>query len=217
MVRPGRVIPKGTDMTGDASATEQPADASVQTAGAPKATRLDRINKWIALGANVGVLLGLLLVFFEMRQNADLTRIAMEQRKNDLLAQIELSLSRPEMADIWVTAARMPETLNDAEIRMVESHLVSVMLQWDHMLQMDANGLISRENTRSHITSTAPFYFGSRFAKNWWRHEEQGWKGTRMWEIADPIIRGIDDNFIAARLDRTRIAPAPSVTPTPAP
>jgi hypothetical protein len=217
MVRPGRINARGTDQViNDASTTDQPADAPAQTAGAPKGARLDQINKWIALGANVGVLLGLLLVFFEMRQNADLTRIGMEQRKNDLLAQIELSLSRPEMADIWVRAARTPETLTDAEIRMVESHLVSVMLQWDHMLQMDANGLISRANTQSHITSTAPFYFGSRFAKNWWRHEEPGWKGTSMWEIADPIIRNLDENFIAARIDRTRIAPAPAATPAPA-
>lgn len=144
-----------------------------------------------------------------MRQNADLTRIGMEQRKNDLLAQIELSISRPEMADVWIKSVRAPETLTDAEARMVESHLVSVMLQWDHMLQMDANGLISRTNTQSHISSSAPFYFGSRFAKNWWKYEQQGWKGTRMWEIAAPIIDGLDENFIADRLDKTRIAPLP--------
>lgn len=200
-------------MTGDTPPTEQSADAPATAAGTPKVSRLDKINKWIALGANVGVLIGLVLVFLEMRQNSDLTRIGMEQRKNDLLAQIELSLSRPEMSEIWVKSVRTPEALTDAEIRMVESHLVSVMLQWDHMLQMDANGLISRENTRSHITSTSPFYFGSRFAKNWWKHEQQGWKGTRMFEIAGPVIDGLDENFIAKRLDATRIQPAP---PTPA-
>lgn len=115
-----------------------------------------------------------------MRENADLTRIGMEQRKSDLLTQIELSLSRPEMAEVWNKSVRAPETLTDAEMRMMESHLVSVMLLWDHMLQMDANGLISRKSPRSHITSSAPFYFGSRFAKTWWKHEEAGWKGTRM-------------------------------------
>ena len=114
------------------------------------------------------------------------------------------------MADVWIKSVRTPEALTDTEIRMVESHLVSVMLQWDHMLQMDANGLITRANTQSHISSSAPFYFGSRFGKNWWKYEKDGWKGTRMWEIAGPIIRGLDENFIANRLDRTRIAPAPA-------
>lgn len=200
-------------MTDDAPAPETSAEAPAINTGA----RLDKINKWVALGANVGVLLGLLLVFFEMRQNADLTRIGMEQRKNDLLAQIELSLSRPEMAEVWIKSVRTPEMLTDAEIRMVESHLVSVMLQWDHMLQMDANGLISRANTQSHISSTAPFYFGSRFAKNWWKYEQQGWKGTRMWEIAAPIIDGLDENYIANRLDKTRLAPPPVAPPSPPP
>lgn len=155
-------------MTDEIPVTEPSVDAPASTAGASKVgTRLDKVNKWIALGANIGVLVGLALVFFEMCQNADLTRIGMEQRKNDLLAQIELSISRPEMAEVWIKSVRTPETLTDAEARMVESHLVSVMLQWDHMLQMDANGLISRANTQSHISSTAPFYFGSRFAKKW--------------------------------------------------
>lgn len=178
---------------------------------AEPAAKPDRLTKWLTLAANIGVLLGLVLVFFEMRQNSDLTRISMEQHKNDLLAQIELSLAQPANAAIWVKAVRSPENLTDAEARIVESYLVSIMLQWDHMLQMEANGLITREHARQHIISSAPFYFGSRFAKNWWKYEEPGWRGTRMWEIAAPVIDGLDENFILKRLDNLKIAPA--VTP----
>ena len=53
--------------------------------------KFDRINKLLTLGANMGVVIGLLLLIFEIRQNANLSRTAIEVQKNSLLAQIELS------------------------------------------------------------------------------------------------------------------------------
>jgi len=45
--------------------------------------KLYGIKKWLTLGANIGVVLGLILVFIDVRQNAELTRTQMDQRKND--------------------------------------------------------------------------------------------------------------------------------------
>ena len=61
----------------------------------------DRLGRWLTLGANLGVVLGLIILIVEVRQNADLTRAQMESGKNDLLAQIELSLATPEAGAAW--------------------------------------------------------------------------------------------------------------------
>jgi hypothetical protein len=104
----------------------------------------DRLNRWLTLGANLGVIVGLLILIVEVRQNADLTRAQMETGRNDLLAQIELSLATPEIGAAWVKSIRSPEALSDVEVRMVESHLVAVMLQLDH-----TNGLIVEQTLRA--------------------------------------------------------------------
>ncbi len=189
--------------------TPQP-DAPVRRAGA----KLDRWNKWLTLGANIGVVLGLIMLFIEVRQSAELTRTQMEQRKNDFLAEIEFSLAQPEIAAIWVKSIRTPEALSDAEIKTVESHLVALMLQWDHLFQMERSGLVTRDHVRQHIQNSAPYYFGSRFAKNWWGLALDSWGGTLMEEVAGPIVNAIDENFLAGVLDKQRIAPPP---PAPAP
>jgi hypothetical protein len=176
--------------------------------------RLDRLNRWLTLGANTAVLAGLIMLIVEVHQNAALTRTAMEQQKNDLLAQIEFSIAKREMADVWVKSIRTPEALTDTEARMVESHLVALMLQWDQMLQMEEAGLVSRDHARQHIQNSAPYYFGSRFAKHWWKLQEQGWDGTPMMEIAGPIVGGLDENFLANNLDRLKLPPP---EPDPAP
>jgi hypothetical protein len=176
-------------------------------AAAPSAT--DRLARWLTLGANIGVLLGLVILIVEVRQNAELTRTAMETGLNDTLTQIELNLANPEISAAWVKSIRNPESLSDVESRMVESHLVAVMLQWDHMFNMESAGLVPRAEAQRHIQNVAPYYFGSRHGKNWWRWQEAGWKGTPMMDVAGPIVDALDENFMLRYLDGTRLgAPA---------
>jgi hypothetical protein len=184
-----------------------PASASVPQA--PSSQQADRLNRWLTLGANFGVILGLLILIVEVRQNADLTRAQMETGRNDLLAQIELSLASPEISAAWVKSIRSPETLTDVEVRMVESHLVAVMLQLDHMFNMEKIGLVSREEARRHAQNVVPYYFGSRHGKNWWRWQEGGWAGTPMMEVAGPIVDQVDENFMLRYLDGSRLDRTP--------
>lgn len=172
---------------------------------APRPTPLERLNRWLTLAANVGVLLGLVVLIVEVRQNAALTRAAMDQQKNDLLAQIEFNIARPEMSVIWVKAIRTPEALSDTENQTVGSVLVAIMLQWDQMFMMRDAGLISDERVRQHIANTAPFYFGSRFAKHWWALQAPGWEGTAMQRDAGPIIAALDEDFLVGYLDALKV------------
>ncbi len=174
-----------------------------------KAHRIDRLNRWLTFGANLGVVLGLIILIVEVRQNADLTRAQMESGKNDLLAQIELSLATPDAGAAWIKSIRAPEAMSDLEIRMVESHLVALMLQWDHMFNMERIGLVSRSEARQHILNAAQYYFGSRHAKNWWKLQQPGWEGTPMTEVAGPIVDGLDENFMLRYLDESRLPNVP--------
>ena len=177
----------------------------------------DRLNRWLTLAANIGVLLGLFVLIIEVRQNAQLTRAVLETEKNDQLALIELSLSTPAVAEAWTKAIRAPETLTDAEVRMVESHMVAALLQWDNMFQLEAAGLASRSRVQYHIRNIAPFYFGSEFGQNWWRLQEPGWGDTPMYEVAGPIVEAVEPDFLATYLDKVRaIAPPPVAAPVDA-
>lgn len=169
----------------------------------------DRLGRWLTLAANLGVIVGLLILIVEVRQNANLTRAQMESGRNDLLAQIELSLASPEISAAWVKSIRSPETLTDVEVRTVESHLVAVMLQLDHMFNMEKIGLVSREEARRHVQNVLPYYFGSRHGKNWWRWQKSGWDGTPMMEVAGPIVDQVDESFMLRYLEGSRLGRSP--------
>jgi hypothetical protein len=109
-----------------------------------------------------------------------------------------------------VKSIRTPEDMTDVEIRLVEARLVAVMLQWDHMFQMQRSGLVSAAHARQHILNTAQFYFGSAHARNWWRLQAKGWDGTLMTEVAGPIVENLDDDFIQSYMDASRIRTSPA-------
>ncbi|MGK7296493.1 MAG: hypothetical protein ACNS61_11820 [Candidatus Wenzhouxiangella sp. M2_3B_020] len=191
-------------MTGPEEKSAEAASGS-HDAGTSARGKADRLNRWLTLGANLGVVLGLIILIVEVRQNAALTRAQMETGRNDLLAQIELSLAQPDIASAWVKSIRDPETMTDVEVRQVESHLVSVMLQLDHMFRMEQIGLVSRDAARMHAQNVVPYYFGSRHAKNWWHWQETGWAGTPMMEAVGPIVDNVEDDFMLRYLEGTRI------------
>ena len=43
----------------------------------------NELNKWLVLAANIGVLIGLVLVLYEIRQNSDLMQVQISQARAD--------------------------------------------------------------------------------------------------------------------------------------
>jgi len=159
-------------------------------------TRTDRIARWLTIGANVGVVLGLIMLIVEIRQNESLTRVATEGAMNELMAETEFHLGQPEQSAAWVKSYMAPETMTDVDIRMNEAVLVSLLMQWDYAFQMERAGLRTRAEVERLIHNTAPYYFGSRFGKKWFDAQAPGWEGTDMMQVAGPIVRGLDENFM---------------------
>ena len=51
------------------------------------AVNSDKINRWLTLGANLGVLIGIVLILAELSQNADLMLAQMTQARGDSVVQ----------------------------------------------------------------------------------------------------------------------------------
>jgi hypothetical protein len=173
---------------------------------APAERMTDRIARWLTLGANIGVVLGLIMLIVEIRQNETLTRVATEGGLNELMVNTELHIAQPEQSAAWVKSYMAPETMTDVDIRMNEAVLVSLLMQWDYAFQMQRAGLRTRAEVERLIHNTAPFYFGSSFAKRWFEAQAPGWQGTDMMEVAGPIVVGLDENFMRDYYTNLRIA-----------
>ncbi len=59
----------------------------------------DKVNRWLTLSANIGVLIGIILILAELNQNADLMRAQMTQARGDNVMQTYREMM---LSDHWV-------------------------------------------------------------------------------------------------------------------
>jgi hypothetical protein len=81
----------------------------------------DRLNRWLTLGANLGVLVGILLLIVELNQNRESIRA---QTRNDLaqgaMSVISLAIENPHIADALIRSNN-GEDITPTEAFMLDS------------------------------------------------------------------------------------------------
>ena len=84
----------------------------------------DRVNRWLTLGANFGVLIGIILLVIELDQNRDMIRA---QTRNEISNQVVERLDRQgtdiQLANLKRRAERSEELSDDEEMQV---YLLSV-------------------------------------------------------------------------------------------
>ncbi len=61
----------------------------------------DRLNRWMTLGANIGVLAGIIFLAFELQQNTVATQLEAASNFQDSFSEIELFIAgSPEFAEL---------------------------------------------------------------------------------------------------------------------
>ena len=94
----------------------------------------DRLNRWLTLGANFGVIAGILLLAYELRQNNAL--VVAEARYNRLIVNTEnygRMAENREFAELWLKAADNEE-LSRSEQTRIDAFLVHAFLvrEWSY-------------------------------------------------------------------------------------
>lgn len=91
----------------------------------------DRVNRWLTLGANLGVLVGIVLLIVELNQNRDMMRA---QTRHDLAAGIvdllQVAASNEQLADVMYRAESGGE-LTPRELYQFEARANALFRYWE--------------------------------------------------------------------------------------
>ncbi len=122
----------------------------------------------MTLGANIAVLIGIILLVAELNQNYEIiraqTRTELTQSLLDLLA---LSASNKELAEIIVKADR-GEELTGVEQHMFGTRSESVFAYWQNVHYQGRNGMYDEEEFSKHIQMIGRVLNGSPGLVRYW-------------------------------------------------
>jgi hypothetical protein len=82
-----------------------------------------KVNSWLTLGANVGVVVGLMLIIVEIGQNTEMMRAQINQSRTDTALFQQYSMSDTDYIAPIVAKIRRGEQLSDEEMLRYDAHM----------------------------------------------------------------------------------------------
>ena len=163
----------------------------------------ENINRYISLGANLGVLIGLILVAVEINQANTTARAEMAASHQDRWVDIDISWQDAEFAKTWAKSLTDPDQLTTAEMLQMNGfmwsfvdHLGNYKLMWDLGIFRPP-----QEPYEKVVIDAADIFFGSNYGRAWYE-ENKGSINPIAVEIIDEHLENLGPREFLDQLQR---------------
>ncbi len=150
----------------------------------------DKLNRWLTLAANTGVLIGIILLVVELDQNREIiraqTRNEISQGELELLGQIA---GNPPLAEMLVRANQGHALSPDEEL-MVFVHSESVFRLWQNVHYQGRLGMYDEEEFEKHLATMERVLGRSPYLVEYWCADEEVYPEEFAREINSLIPAG---------------------------
>ena len=132
-----------------------------------------KFGDWLQTTANIAIIGGLVLVGFQMKQNADLMRIQLVYDESERLVATERAILGENSAAIIVKSVTRPRELTFEERRIVEAYIYTLVEQWRAMASLAAEGLVLDSDWKMRVGAEAAYVLGNPYGRAWWTNFKQ--------------------------------------------
>lgn len=155
----------------------------------------NKLNRWLTLAANLGVLAGLIVLIVEIRQSSAIAEAQFYLDQVEANETLEFTMLGDNPAAVWERSVFEPESLSPGDIRVMDAYLSSRLYVWWNMFELEQRGFVKRGATGANIRGSVEFYFGSAFAQNWWQHErDYGDWGDSLTQLIEAAMLKTDSS-----------------------
>lgn len=164
-----------------------------------------KFNDTLQLLASVGVLIGLIVVAYELRQNKAFAEAEYNATTYGMWIQATAMEMETDIGEIVIKSIENPQSLSNPEKFKLNSWLTHIISIYDHGerareigVGTTASGMMSEAEVR--------YYFSSDYARQWFQ-------GNRYWirpGVAESISKGIEEFPILTEWKQVHNLSAPS-------
>jgi hypothetical protein len=149
----------------------------------------------LTLGANLGVLVGIALLIYEIDQATLTTRADMISSHNDRWVSIDLSWQSGEFAATWAKAMETPEDLTVAEMVQLNGFMWAFFDHISTTRTLWRLGILENpSNTADElIASNAYIFLGNKFSRAWVEENRRNLSSEAMATI-DSVLESVSEN-----------------------
>ncbi|NIP54262.1 hypothetical protein GWN42_22120 [candidate division KSB1 bacterium] len=124
------------------------------------------VSRWLGVGANFGVLLGLILLWTEINQNKQMTRVELGAEQLSFAQQNWLARTDEPLATAIYTATYEPHQLTKQQVVILDSNMKSSMASAVRVGYLVNMGVFELD-LDSAVWTAVRHAFGNEFAHAW--------------------------------------------------
>ncbi len=129
---------------------------------------VDSLNRWLILGANVGVFIGLVFLALEINQNTEVARSAVDLEITALGTEFHMRVAEnPALARAYYVGLRDPDSLSEEEAIQLHYLIPSVFLLMEGAHRQYIRGYLPEES-RTPYEDLIVYLLGNRIVRDWW-------------------------------------------------
>lgn len=129
-----------------------------------------KLNGWLQVLGNLGIVLGLVLVGVQLKQNSDLARIQLLFEESTRAIEVESVIIGERGAEVWAKSIEHPESLTLDEMRIMEAILWSFLEGLRGTYRLAQLGLLTEEDWSNRVNNEVPFFFSDPYSRAWWKN-----------------------------------------------
>jgi len=133
---------------------------------------MDKLNRWLTFGANVGVLAGIVLLIFELEQNREIMRA---QTRNELSVQIVdllRDVSTNSQTASLITQAKNGEVLTPAEATQFRHRAAAMLRYFENVHYQYRQGMYDEAEFAAQEDAWRDFMRAGEYVSEWCRIRE---------------------------------------------
>ena len=135
----------------------------------------DRLNRWLTLGANVGVIAGLILLAAEISQNTEVSEMQFYIERRAIVNELSLAMLDTETSEAWTKSIVDPQSLSLSDIDKLGSILSLRLNIWRLSFVLEERGFREKGSALNYLEHTIEDLFGNPAAQIWWKHHRESY------------------------------------------
>jgi len=156
--------------------------------------KTDRVNSWLTLVANVGIVVGLFLVAFQIKQEADLTKVQLFSDHTNSRREWNQAMMGNDPMTVVAKSIESPHELTLAELQIMDMYLIGAVNEIRRLEVLKEAGL----SVEANVEGFQSFYFGSNFANAWYEQ----YRGGGEFGATHTKITSVDPNWLVNFFDK---------------
>lgn len=124
---------------------------------------------WLSISSNLAVIVGVVLVVIQLRQNADLLEFQILKQETDNYIESDIILVGTDYPRVFEKMLKAPQEITLAEARVIEASLWGHnLVRWRNLYDLFERGLLDESSWQRIVGEDLDYVLAHPYGRAWW-------------------------------------------------